>query len=225
MSDSPKPNGLTPGKTLLLLAGVGVCIAFALLHRQLDIATLHARAREMNGALVFGLMVVLPLVGFPGTVVQAVAGLRFGFGLGFALVALSVVLQMLAAYAVVSAAPKFFGARLEPLRRRLPQTAHTALTQFTMLLPGVPHWAKYYVLPLVGVPLRTYLLWGGSIHIATSAASVLVGNLGEHFTTGRLVAFIVYVAVTTLACAWAFRRLRAQVAAELPAEAKIPPAG
>lgn len=225
MSDPAKQTPLTTRAAFLLLGAVGACILLALAYRQIDIADLHERARHLNGEVVFALMVLLPLAGFPVTVIQAVAGLRFGFGVGFALSALAIVLQMLASYGLVAAAPKFFAARVAPLRRRLPRTAHIALTQFTILLPGVPFWAKNYVLPIVGVPLRTYLLWGGSIHIACSAAGILFGNLGDHLTPLRIGGFAAYALTITLACAWAFRRLQAQIRVERTANVPVAPPG
>ena len=218
MADSPAPKNLPLRTALLLLAAATACVLLALAHLEIDIPALHERAKHLNGFVVFALITVLPLFGFPVTVAQAVAGLRFGLWLGFPLVALSIVLQLLASYALASAAPKFFGALVAPLRRWLPTTAHTALTQFTMLLPGVPYWAQNYVLPIMGVPLRTYLLWGGLIHIARSAASIVFGGLSDHLTPFRLGGFVVYALTITLACAWAFRRLRAQIRAQAPAK-------
>jgi uncharacterized membrane protein YdjX (TVP38/TMEM64 family) len=218
MPDRPSSPALTTRNALLLLAAAAACVALALSYRQIDIPALHERARHLNGFVVFALITVLPLVGFPVTVTQVIAGLRFGFIRGFLLVAVSIVLQLLVSYALVALAPKFFAARVEPLRRRLPETAHTSLTVFTMLLPGVPYWAQNYVLPIVGVPLRTYLLWGATIHIARSAASIVFGGLSDHLTPLRLGGFAVYTLTVALACALAFRRLRAHIRAQREAE-------
>jgi uncharacterized membrane protein YdjX (TVP38/TMEM64 family) len=187
------------------------CVGLTLLYRQVDIEAVHRRAEDINGVLVFALMTLLPMAGFPVTVTHAVAGLRFGLPLGLTLVALSICLQMLLSFALVKIAPHLFARRLEPLRRRLPKTAHTPLTQFTMLLPGVPYFAQNYVLPLMGVPLSTYLLWGVPIHIARSVVGIAFGDMSDDLTPLRITGFVVYVVVVTLACAWAFRRLQAQV--------------
>lgn len=217
MADSFASRTLTTRNACLLLAAAGICVLLALAYRAIDIPTLHERTKHLNGFAVFGLVTVLPMLGFPVSVAHAVAGLRFGLLLGFPLVALSIVLQLFASYGLVALAPKFFAARVEPLRRRLPKTAHTALTQFTMLLPGVPYWAQNYVLPIMGVPLRPYLLWGALIHIARSAAGIVFGDLSDHLTPLRLGGFAVYALTITLTCAWAFRRLRRQIQAQPPA--------
>lgn len=201
----------TRKKVLTIIGIVLGCVVVTLLYRQIDVPALHERAKGINGTLIFALMVLLPLVGFPVSVGHAVAGVRFGMGWGLVLAAASIVLQMLASYAIVKAAPSFFAKRLEPIRKRLPEGAHTPLTQFTMLIPGVPYFAQNYVLPMMGVPLGTYLLWGVPIHIAKSVVGVIFGDMSDHLTPGRIAGFAAYTVFTTVACAWAFRQLQVQM--------------
>ena len=193
---------------VIVLAAI---ITLTIFYRQIDLADLHRRAERLNGFAVYALIVVLPLVCFPVSAVHAVAGARFGVGLGFLLVASTIILQLLIAYALVRAAPDFFSRRLEWIRRKLPKAAHTPLTQLTMLLPGAPYWAQLYVLPLVGVPLRTYLLWSLPITVARSLAGILFGDLSGHLTPGRIAGFVGYFVVITAGSVWAFRRLQARI--------------
>ena len=198
-------------KIFTALIVVVALVAMTLLYRQIDVNALHARAQEVNGVLVFVLMTVLPLVGFPVSVCHAVAGVRFGLGPGLALVAASILLQMLASYALVKAMPNFFARRMEPFRQKLPKTAHGSLTVFTMILPGVPYFAQNYVLPLVGVPLGIYLLWGWPIHILKSIVGIVFGEMSDDLTPGRIAGFAAYAIFITVTTAWAFRRLQAQM--------------
>lgn len=48
--------------------------------RYIEVDAVHAFADRQNGALVFALLTVLPLVGFPVSVLHIAAGIRFGFG-------------------------------------------------------------------------------------------------------------------------------------------------
>ena len=201
----------TPRKILIGLAVILGLVGLTLLYRQIDVEALHRRAEGVNGFVIFFLITLLPMVGFPVSVAHAVAGVRFGIGAGIALVAVSIVLQMLASYALVKAAPKLFARHFEPLRKRLPEGAHRPVTLFTMLLPGAPYFAQNYVLPVIGVPLRTYLVWGVPIHIVKSTVGIIFGDLSDHLSPLRLVGFGAYVVATTVTCAWAFRRLRAQM--------------
>lgn len=204
-------------KIITFIAIVLACVALALVYRQIDVQALHTRAQEINGFLVFVLITVLPLFGFPVSVCHAVAGVRFGLGLGLALVAASIVLQLLASYALVKMAPSFFARHMERWRKKLPKAAHVPLTQFTMLLPAVPYFAQNYVLPLVGVPLGTYLLWGSLIHIVKSIIGVLFGEMSDDLTPARIAIFVAYAIAITITTAWAFRRLQARIKDQRPA--------
>ncbi|WP_218280096.1 hypothetical protein [Verrucomicrobium spinosum] len=57
---------------------VAALLLVSWLYRQIDVAGLHDRAAHISGPVVFILMTVLPLLGFPVSVLHAVAGLRFG---------------------------------------------------------------------------------------------------------------------------------------------------
>ena len=207
------PWRLTPKQYALVGIGVSVLVGLMLFYRQIDVAALHRKADAMNGVLVFASIVVLPLIGFPVTVVHAVAGLRFGIAGGCALVALATLCQLLGAYGLVKLAPGFFEKKLEPFRRRLPVGTHTPVTIFTMLLPGVPYFAQIYVLPLVGVPLGTFLVWSLPINVARSVVGVAFGDIFDHLTPLRLAGFAAYFVIITVTCSWAFRWLRRRMRA------------
>lgn len=209
------PSTLRPG--FLLGAGVAAVVAIAWAWGRIDVAELHASAARLDGPAVFGALTLLPLAGFPVSVLHVVAGVRFGTATGLALVALSILLQLLASYALVRLAPAFFMRQVDPLRRRLPPGTHRSVTVFTLLLPGAPYFAQNYVLPLIGVPLGTYLAWGFPIHVTRSIAGVVFGDLSDDLTPARLAGFGLYFLTVTLLCAWAFRTLRSQLRAPPPA--------
>lgn len=199
---------LTPKQYLLFGLGVLALTGVLFLYGRIDIEAIHAKADGMNGFVVFAAMVILPLCGFPVSVVHAVAGLRFGVALGCALVALATCLQLVTAYALVRLMPGFFERKLEPLRKRLPEGAHTPVTLFTMLLPGVPYFSQIYVLPLIGVPLGTFLTWGVPINVARSVVGVTFGHICDKLTPLSIAGFAAYLVGILLLCSWAFRRLR-----------------
>lgn len=199
---------LTPKQYMFIAVGVAAFIGLTVLYGRIDIDSLHRKAEALNGGVVFAAMVMLPLAGFPVTIVHAVAGVRFGIGLGCALVALATFLQLLGAYALVKMAPGFFARKLEPLRKRLPKGTHTPVTLFTMLLPGVPYCGQIYVLPLVGVPLGTFLLWSLPINVARSVVGVTFGEISNELTPWKLAGFALYFIGITVSCTWAFRVLR-----------------
>ena len=185
---------------LIVIAAVVVAIAAVVWYKGgLDLEALHAWAEDMNGALVFLALTVLPLVGFPVSVLHAVAGAKFGLGLGLALVGLSIALQLFASYAI------------DWLRQRLPPATHRSLTLFTMVLPGAPYFAQNYVLAVVGVPFRIFFYYSFPIHFGRSVIGVIFGEWSDDLTPGRIAVFVIYSIVVTVVCGLAFRRLRTQL--------------
>lgn len=209
---------ITPHQWRLAAFLVAVLLLLSWGYRQIDVAALHDRAAKVSGPMVFILMTVLPLLGFPVSVLHAVAGVRFGLGWGFLLVAISILLQLLSAHRIVGLAPHFFARRLNALRRRLPDAAHQPLTIFTMLLPGAPYSAQIYVLPLVGVPLNVYLAWSLPINVARSIVGIAFGEFSDRLTPLTVSLFLLYGVTIMALSAWSFQRLRKQIAAGRPPE-------
>ncbi|MCR6655181.1 MAG: hypothetical protein NVV63_05040 [Opitutus sp.] len=208
---------LTPQRIGVLIGLVVLIGALAWLYHQIDVAALHARAGELNGPAVFGALTILPLLAFPVSVMHAIAGVRFGLVLGIPLVALSILLQLLLAFWLVKTMPNFFQKRLKRIRQRIPKGAHGPVTLFTMLLPGAPYFTQIYVLPLIGVPLRTFVLYSLPINIVRSLAGVIFGEMSDNLTLPRLAGFAVYNVCVISACAWSFRHLQARLQGPQPA--------
>ncbi len=202
---------ITPTGWVWIACAVLACIAMIFYYRSIDVQAIHDYSQRMNGPAVFVVMTVLPMFGFPVSVLHVAAGVRFGTGLGLVLTTVSILIQLLASYALVKMAPDFFARRVEPLRRRLPEASHVPLTQFTMLLPGAPYFAQNYVLPLVGVPLGTYLLWSFPLHVIRSIVGVIFGHESADLTPAKLIGFGIYAVAITVTCAWSFRRLRTKM--------------
>jgi uncharacterized membrane protein YdjX (TVP38/TMEM64 family) len=189
------------------------------LYRQIDMEAVHAYAARLNGAVAFALLTVLPLLGFPASVLHVAAGIRFGAALGLALVSLSILIQLLASYALVRVwRPHFERARwLRKLRARIPEGAHASVSVFTVLLPGAPYAAINYVLPLVGVPLRTFVLCAWPLHTLRSTITVALGHHSAHLTVTRLVVLIAYALTILGASWWMYHRLQSQFSGRPPA--------
>lgn len=181
------------------------------------LADLHDRAADFNGAAVVAALTVLPLVGVPVSVMHAITGAKFGWAVGLPLVLASILVQMVASYALVRIAPDFFARRFARLRQRLPATTHRSLTLFTILLPGAPYFAQNYLLAVVGVPFRVFLGYCFPIHAGRSLIGILFGEWSGHLTPARGAVFAAYAVGVTVACGLAFRRLRAQLKNQPPA--------
>jgi uncharacterized membrane protein YdjX (TVP38/TMEM64 family) len=201
---------LVPWRAVAAIA-VALAIGALFLREQVSIQEVHDYADRLNGGVAFGLLVVLPLVGFPASVLHVGAGIRFGVPLGMPLVSLSILLQLLASYALVHLFRDRFERRLAPLRQRIPSGAHRSICVLTLLLPGAPFAAINYVLPLIGVPLRTYLLYGLTIHTLRSTVTVTLGDQSDRLTPVRLAVLAVYALGILGASWWTYRRVRTQL--------------
>lgn len=195
---------------------MGACLiatAALLLYRQIDVGQVHAAAERFNGVAAFALLAVLPLAGFPASVLHVAAGIRFGSGLGLLLVAASIFLQLLASYAIVHLWRHRLArwAWVQRLRRRIPRGAHASLCVFAVLLPGAPYSGINYVLPLMGVPFRTYLCCCLPLHTFRATVTVFLGDHSDHLTGARLAWLVGYALLILGASAWMFHRLRSQL--------------
>ena len=195
---------------LVVLGLIGVGLFF--LYREVDLQTLQARAMDWNAGLVFALLAVLPLFGFPVNVLHVTAGLRFGFALGMTLVALSILFQLVASYAIVHLWHDTFARHLAGVRKRIPRAAHGTVCLFTLLLPGVPYFIQNYTLALIGVPFRIYISRCLPLHILRAVLTVGLGQQAGKFTRGGLAALATYWVLVLCASWWAYRRLRRQLA-------------
>lgn len=198
----------------LLLAGAGIFLWF---RGSQTLEALHAWAGGIDGGLLFAALTALPLLGFPVSVLHAATGAKFGLPLGLLLVGVSIVLQLAASYAIVRLAPEFFARRFDWLRRRLPPATHRSLTLFTMLLPGAPYFAQNYVLAVTGVPFGIFFTYSFPIHFGRSVVGVIFGEWSGDMTPARVALLVLYATTVTIACALAFRRLRAQLRSQRPA--------
>jgi uncharacterized membrane protein YdjX (TVP38/TMEM64 family) len=194
-----------------------VAAGLAVLYKQVDPLVVRDLAARVNGVLAFSVLAVLPLVGFPASVLHVAAGVRFGVPLGLALVWLSILLQLLASYGLVHWRRRFFAHRFKSIRARIPPGSHVAVTVFTMLIPGAPFFAQNYTLPLLGVPLRVYLAICLPMHAARSIIAVAFGGQSHELTPTRLLLLLAYAMLVLGASWWALRRLRAKLGDRPPA--------
>lgn len=190
---------------------VVLLVAAGLLSGWIDVEAIQTRAQDMHPGVALALLIVLPVVGFPASVLHVAAGIRFGAAWGLVLVALSIGLQLLVSYAVVHRWRDAFARRFAGIRRRIPPGAHASVCVFAVLLPGAPFAAVNYVLPLIGVRLRTYLLCCWPLHVLRSTVTVLLGGEAGRFSPARLGVLAAYAAGLALGSWWVYRRLRRQL--------------
>jgi uncharacterized membrane protein YdjX (TVP38/TMEM64 family) len=201
-----------PWRRLLIVVPL-VAIGAAALYREIDVELIHAWADRLNGTVAFVLLAVLPLLGFPASLLHVAAGIRFGSGLGLVLVAASILFQLLVSYALVHLFRAQFSRWrwVKHLRRRIPKGAHPTVCIFAVLLPGAPYAAINYTLPVIGVAFRTYVLYCLPLHTLRATVTVLFGGHSDQLTGARLAVLAGYAILILGVSWWTFLRLRTQL--------------
>jgi uncharacterized membrane protein YdjX (TVP38/TMEM64 family) len=196
--------------TRLVIAGIVLFLAIglAISWRRIDLAEVHARAQELPGWTVAAAVTLLPLAGVPVAMLHIAAGVRFGFTQGLIVVTVATVIQHAVGYGLVKLAPKVFAKRFAHWRQRFPRGAHGPMTIFAATMPGLPYLVPIYLLPMIGVPLRTLLLIGAPLHIVRAIVSIVGGDLSDEVTPARIAGLIAYYISLTVVCAVTFRRMR-----------------
>jgi uncharacterized membrane protein YdjX (TVP38/TMEM64 family) len=165
-----------------------------------------------NGAVVFLLMATLPVAGFSVTIVYLVAGAKFGPVLGGVAVAGATAVHLLATYWICRTVLR------EPLRRFLQRRRHelphipagenVSVAVMAVLVPGLPYFARNYLLALTDVPLRVYFWVCLPLYTARSYVTILLGDLGAE-PDRKTLAILGAVYVTKLSiCAYLIWRIR-----------------
>lgn len=194
-----------------LLKGTGIVlllVGLLLVWRQLDIKELHTLAEELPALPVILFLCILPTVGFPVSWLHLIAGVRFGFVYGMAVVALSTAAQHFIAWRLVQWKPRLFGRRLKSWRERFKDGSHRDITILTSLLPGMPYTVQLYLLPLLGVPLLMLLSLSTLLHTARAIVTIYFGDVSDDLSVERVVFLVCYYVSLSLVCAWTARRLQ-----------------
>lgn len=199
---------ITPRLLRWILLGVLGLGVLAWLGRSIEIETIHEQAERLPGWAGFLLLVSLPLVGFPVTILHVAAGVRFGLWEGIALVAAAKLIQQTLAWGLVKLTPSTFEPRLRKWRTRFPEDSHRSVTVLCCLLPGMPYTVQLYLLPLIGVPLRVIIGIGVTLHTLRAIISIAGGDLSDNITPGKIAGLAVYYVVIALLCWQALYRVR-----------------
>ena len=206
---------------------IAVLIVLSLVWGRLDLEELHARAKALPAAAVIAAISVLPLVGFPVSWLHLIAGVRFDFWGGIAVVAVTSVLHHVLGWALVHVLPKSLLRRLDPWREKLRGAGHRDATLLCCLLPGMPYTVQLYLLPLIGTPAHLLFGLSSALHTARAVVTILLGDMSDRLTAGRVAALAGYYALLFTVSGFSLRHLRRALRSargENPATVPAPPA-
>lgn len=220
------PAGLAPARRhkrfplrRLVLGGIGLAImvlaVIAFLSSEgFDFSWLAISQAigGLNPIAAIALMAVLPLGGFSIVIVYLVVGARFGPLTGLPVVAGVTAFHLLASYWIAR------GVLRSPLERLLARRGHhlplllrnehASVCLLVALVPGLPYFARNYLLALTDVRLPVYFWVCLPIHVARSYVAILLGDWTSNPGKSRLLILAAIYAVKLAVCAYIVWRLR-----------------
>lgn len=195
---------------------LGVVAVVALfIFTELDVADLKDALMRVNLAALWALMLTLPVGGFSVSVVWLVAGARFGPWWGGAVVAAVTAGHLLIMHAI---GRHWLRRRLRAwLHRRghelpsVPAGENVSISVMAVLAPGLPYFARNYLLALSDVPLRVYFWVCVPLYVARSYVTLFIGGLASAPSGKQLVILGVIYAVKLGVCAYLLWHIRRRI--------------
>ena len=134
-----------------------------------------------NSLVLYAAIVVLPGLGFPASVLLVLAGVVWGASLQTCAIALSAIILNLLWTRWLAAGPgkhlisRMLGKRWSRLEN-LPRADLYRLTCILRVTPGLPLFAQNYILGVLGVPLRPYLMISVPLNALWVVGFVITGG-------------------------------------------------
>lgn len=197
-----------------------LAVACWFLASEINFPSVQAWLIGLPPLVFFLLLVLLPLTGFPVTLLYVAVGLRFGFEAGLALTGFSILLNLLATDWLAAGFLRPHLRRWSESRGRhlpeVPAGEHFSIALLTALLPG-PHAVKNYLALLSGLQLRPFLLVAVPIYTVRASSGILFGGAAAHVTTARVAFLAAYWLLVAVVCGVVLRRLQRRLRS-VPAE-------
>jgi uncharacterized membrane protein YdjX (TVP38/TMEM64 family) len=202
------------------LAGIAVALGAALLvvlyiRSDVNLEEISRRIAEFNSFVVFVLMATLPVTGFSIGLVYLVAGIKFGPILGGVAVAAATAVHLLASHWICQTVLR--GPLQRFLKRRnhslphAPEGEHASVAAMAALVPGLPYFARNYLLALTDIPLRVYFWVCLPIYVVRSYIVILLGDIGMDVNKKTLAILVgVYVLKLSI-CGYLLWRIRRRI--------------
>ena len=209
--------GLNRHKAKLWWVAAAIAVGIAivgLIIRYTDLTLLNVTdwIHTLNPLAVIPLMALLPIVGFPISVVYLVAGAKFGPVWGGVVVAAITTVHLFGTYLIARSflrAPlQRFIARRHAHLPQIPDDEQAAVCLIAALVPGLPYVMRNYLLALAGVKLRYYIGVCLPIYVARSYVTILLGDMGSDPTRTKIIVLIIVDVLKVAICALVIWRLR-----------------
>jgi uncharacterized membrane protein YdjX (TVP38/TMEM64 family) len=213
---------------LALLVVVAAVLIGLIASRDFDWSAVNRAIAGFNSGVVILLMAVLPLAGFPISLVYLMAGARFGPWFGIAVVALVTAVHLFGTYWITRSFLRGpierFLARRDYRLPHVPEGEHGSVCLLAALVPGPPYFARNYLLALTDIPLRIYFWVCFTVYVLRSVVAIMIGDLASDPDTSQLLLLVGVYLLKLGICAYVVWRLRRvhkrRTQAKVHAEAK-----
>lgn len=201
------------------LAGLAVAFVitavFLFFRLGIDLEEVQSWMASLHGGMVFLLMSLLPLIGFPVSILHVVAGARFGEWWGLGAAGLSVIVNLLLTYWIGHSFLRrplaAFFRKTKYKQPEVPKGAYASFSLLTALVPGIPYTAKNYLLVLSKVPFKPYFWVCFPVHTIRASLGIFFGGFLDDLTPPRIIFLLVYSVFILWLCRRVIDRVRGQV--------------
>ena len=200
--------------SILAIIGVVGVLALVIVSDVVDWRELRQSLESMDRAPLLGLVAVLPLFGFSIALVYLVVGAVFGGGVGLAVVTGITAVHLLGSHWI---GQSFLRA---PVQRFLQRRKHHlpeilegeewAVALMAALIPGVPYFARNYLLAVSDIPLRIYFWICWPVYVVRSSVVILLGDFSGGISARRVTVLSAVLVIKVAICAGLLVWLRAR---------------
>jgi uncharacterized membrane protein YdjX (TVP38/TMEM64 family) len=207
-------------RTILVVCGVLVCLGLVYLWAGCpDFRELfrYIKSPGIHPAALLFAFFILPVFGFPISVLLVLLGLRFGTVGGIAAMFLIIPLHLAVSFFL---ARSVFGELIKKLagekrvqKLQVPEHRHLEFSFVFMAVPGLSYAMKNYLLPLSGVRFRYYFFIGWLVQGLMGIPFVILGKVPTDWDPGLIFVAVLIFVLIYVVMKWGQKRYRNMVKA------------
>lgn len=202
-------------RTLLVICCIAACLVVGyFLAGSPDLRDLfqYIKNPQIHPAALLFAFFILPLFGFPVSILLVLLGLRFGSLMGILSMFLIMPLHLLVSFSV---ARSVFGEWIKKIagekrlhRLQVPEHRQLEFSFVFMAVPGLSYAMKNYLLPLSGVKFRYYFFLGWLMQAVMGIPFVILGKAPTNWNPRLILAVVLIFALIYVLMKWGQKRYR-----------------
>jgi uncharacterized membrane protein YdjX (TVP38/TMEM64 family) len=169
-----------------------IVVAFSVI----DLKSLHQRAEDLNGVLVFLIVAIAPLLGFPVSVAYVLAGAKFGSWGGMGVATLAIVFHLLGSWWIArSWLRRLLNRILDRFKLSIPQIPKgedVPICLLVALVPGVSYTLKNYMLVLAGARFHPFFWTCLAANTFHASLAVFFGDFTGDLNRSKVIFLVTY---------------------------------